>query len=60
VAHSAAIKQDAAPTPSIVRDWVLVSLITVAGAVMRLSTMLIRGLWLDEAISVYQANRPVL
>lgn len=39
------------------RDWILVALITLAGAALRLSTMLARGLWLDEAISVWQASR---
>ena len=39
------------------RDTWIVVLLTFAGAVMRLTTILIRGLWLDEAISVDQARQ---
>ncbi len=39
------------------RDLLLVALITLAGVALRVSTMLARGLWLDEAISIAQAGR---
>ena len=38
------------------RDTWIVLLLTFAGAAMRLTTILIRGLWLDETISVEQAS----